>query len=64
VTDIYGSVGTAVSILFEKTLKSSVSFRSVPQGHNTQHRFTKGAHFGNGEEGVEFFLVQWKLLIP
>lgn len=54
--DIYGSVGTAVSIILEKRYNSSVSFKSVPQGHNTQQLFNKGAHSGNREEGVEFFL--------
>jgi hypothetical protein len=56
VIDIYGSVGTAVSIIFEKRYNSSVSFRSVPQGQNVRQWFNKGVHFGNREEGVEFFL--------
>jgi hypothetical protein len=33
-----------------------LSFRSVPQGYNTQKWFHKGDHFGNREEGDEFFL--------
>jgi hypothetical protein len=57
VTDIYGSIGIAVSIIFEKRYNSSVSFRSSPQGHNIQQWFNKRAHFGNREEGVQFFLA-------